>query len=192
MVSRLWSLIFRFMICGFWGFVLRLMVYWLRCFIFGFMISWFRSIIFRLRGFVRFWLFISWLRGFIWFWLFISWLRDCFIGNFRMFVLSIEYREYMGGMVGRIGRCRWGISWFRGLIFRLSICWLRFFIGRFRCWGIGWFRSRSISGFRSRSIGWFRGRSIRGFRGRSISRLRVLVVSIEYREYMRGMVGRVG
>merc|ERR1719174_214812 len=114
MVSRLrsiilwlWSLIFRLMIIGFWGFVLR------------FMISWFRSVIFGLRGFVRLWLFISWLRGFIWFWLFISWLRDCFIGNFRMFVVSIEYREYMRGMVGRVGRCRWGISWFRGLIFRL-------------------------------------------------------------------------
>merc|ERR1719464_2097636 len=91
-VLRLWSLIFRFMICGFWGFILRLMV------------SWFRSIIFGLRGFVRFWLFISWLRSFIWFWLFISWLRDCFIGNFRMFVVSIEYREYMRGMVGRVGR----------------------------------------------------------------------------------------
>merc|ERR1711997_214252 len=100
------------MICGFWGFVLRLMVYWPRCFIFGFM--------------------ISWLRGFIWFWLFISWLRDCFIGNFRMFVVSIEYREYMRGMVGRVGRCRWGISWFRGLIFRLFICWLRFFVSRLR------------------------------------------------------------
>merc|ERR1711956_197318 len=101
-ILRLWSLIFRFMTTGFWGFVLRLMIYWLWCFIFGFMISRLRSIIFGLRGFVRFWLFISWLRGFIWFWFFISWLRDCFIGNFRMFVVSIEYREYMRGMVGRI------------------------------------------------------------------------------------------
>merc|ERR1719491_359261 len=107
MIDRFRSLVLRLMVSR-----LRSKILWR--FIFRLMISRFRSIIFGLRCFVRFWLFISWFRGFVWFWLFISWLGDCFIRNFRMFVVSIEYREYMRGMIGRVGRCRWGISWFRG------------------------------------------------------------------------------